>query len=59
MRPHRGRAKEWHKIFDTEIQQKYSNVFFSNHKSGLFKGALVNDLLKVFTCLGFDAHQQQ
>ena len=47
MRPHRGRAKEWHKKFDTEIQKKYSNVFFSNHKSGLFKGALVNDLLKV------------
>ena len=46
MRPHRGRAKEWHNKFDTELQQKCSNVFFSNHKSGLFKGALVNDLLK-------------
>ena len=47
MRPHRGRAKKWHNKFDTEMQQKCSNVFFSNHKSGLFKGALVNDLLKV------------
>ena len=47
MRPHRGRAKAWHKKFDVEIQQNCSNVFFSNHRSGLFKGALVNDLLKV------------
>ena len=46
LRPHRGRAKEWHKKLDTELQQKCSNVFFANHNSGLFKGALVNDLLK-------------
>ena len=46
MRPHRGRVKEWHKRFDDEMRQKFSNVFFSNQKNGLFKGALVNDLLK-------------
>ena len=51
IRPHRGRAKPWHKEFDAELQKKCSNVFFANHKSGLFKGALVNDLLKVSDAL--------
>ena len=47
MRPHRGRAKSWHRRYDIELRKNCSNVFFSNHNSGLFKGAMVNDLLKV------------
>ena len=47
IRPHRGRAKPWHRKYDDELRENYSNVFYSNHKNGLFKGAMVNDLLKV------------
>ena len=47
IRPHRGRPKNWHAEFDTQLKQVYPNVFFANQRSGLLKGAMMDDLLAV------------
>ena len=47
IRPHRGRPKKWHAKFDTQLKQVCPNVFFANQRSGLLKGAMMDDLLAV------------
>ena len=47
IRPHRGRPKKWHAEFDTQLKQECPNVFFANQRSGLLKGAMMDDLLAV------------
>ena len=47
IRPHRGRPKKWHAKFDTQLKQTCPNVFFANQRSGLLKGAMMDDLLAV------------
>ena len=47
IRPHRGRPKKWHAKFDTQLKQECPNVFFANQRSGLLKGAMMDDLLAV------------
>ena len=47
IRPHRGRPKKWHAEFDTHLKQVCPNVFFANQRSGLLKGAMMDDLLAV------------
>ncbi len=51
IRPHRGRAKPWHEKHDEYLMKNCKNVFFSNQRSGLFKGAMLNDLLEVSDAL--------
>ena len=45
LRPHRGKQKNSHKKFDNELRRMCSNVFLANQRSGLLRGALMNDLL--------------